>query len=182
MSSPSGSATLLRVAAEHYLMSRDHHFEDVVSGSVGNASPGQQRGRVMGQGGRRCVRRELRRHCDAIATRIATPHASASDCTEPHETTEPAATIGVTAGSSEFTPVSKTDKVAGVGFEDVPFLSGNAGSASSERADCSSLSDAQLDQLAIAVGLVASMNVADKDRPAILTRLLEFVARQETPG
>jgi hypothetical protein len=62
------------------------------------------------------------------------------------------------------------------------FPSENEGSASSERADCSSLSDAQLDQLAIAVGLVASMNVADRDRPAILTRLLEFVARQETPG
>jgi hypothetical protein len=40
-----------KVAAEHYLMSRDHHFEDVVSGSVGNALPGQQRGHVMGQGG-----------------------------------------------------------------------------------------------------------------------------------
>ena len=72
--------------------------------------------------------------------------------------------------------------VAGVGFEDMLFLSGNAGCASSERADCSSLSDAQINQLAIAVGLVASMNVNDKERPAILTRLLKFVARQETPG
>ena len=94
-------------------MSRDHHFEDVVSGSVGNALPGQQRGHAMGQGGADICDA----NCDAIAKRIATPHASASDCTEPHETTEPAATIGVTAGSSEFTPVSKTDKVAGTGFE-----------------------------------------------------------------
>jgi DNA-binding IclR family transcriptional regulator len=58
------------------------------------------------------------------------------------------------------------------------FLSGNAGAASSERADCSSLSDAQLDQLAIAVGLVASMDVADRDRPVVLKRVLDFVAQQ----
>jgi len=102
-----------KVAAEHYLMSRDHHFEDVVSGSVGNALPGQQRGHVMGQG----VAVVCDANCDAIATRIATPHASASDCTEPQETTEPAATIGVTAGSSGLAPVSETDKVAGTGFE-----------------------------------------------------------------
>jgi hypothetical protein len=49
-----------KVAAEHYLMSRDHHFEDVVNGSVRNALPGQQSGRDGGAGGSRCVRRELR--------------------------------------------------------------------------------------------------------------------------
>jgi hypothetical protein len=47
-------------------------------------------------------------NCDAIATRIATPQASAPDSTESHETTEPAATIQVAAGSSEITPVTKT--------------------------------------------------------------------------
>ena len=46
--------------------------------------------------------------CDAIATRIVTPQASAPDSTESHETTEPAATIQVAAGSSEITPVTKT--------------------------------------------------------------------------
>jgi len=51
-----------------------------------------------------------------------------------------------------------------------------------ERANCNSLSEFQLEQLAVAVGLVASMNVNDKDRPAILKRLMEFVARQETLG
>ena len=101
---------------------------------------------------------------------------------EPHETTEPAANIGVTAGSSEFTPVSKTDKVAGTGREQTAFLSGNDGVAQMERANCNSLSEFQLEQLAVAVGLVASMNVNDKDRPAILKRLMEFVARQETLG
>ena len=101
--------------------------------------------------------------------------------TEPHETTEPAATIGVTAGSSESAPVSKTDKVAGTGREQAAFLSGNDGVAQMERAKCNSLSEFQREQLAVAVGLVASMNVNDKDRPAILTRLLDFIARQESP-
>ena len=49
-----------------------------------------------------------------------------------------------------------------------------------ERANCNSLSEFQREQLAVAVGLVASMNVNDKDRPAILARLLDFIARQET--
>ncbi len=39
-----------KVAAEHYLMSRDHHFEDVVNGSVRSALPGQQSGRDGGHG------------------------------------------------------------------------------------------------------------------------------------
>ena len=40
-----------KVAAEHYLMSRDHHLEDVVSDKGGIDLPGQQRGHAMGQGG-----------------------------------------------------------------------------------------------------------------------------------
>lgn len=40
-----------KVAAEHCLMSRDHHFEDIVNGSVSHALPGQQRDRDIGQGG-----------------------------------------------------------------------------------------------------------------------------------
>ena len=54
------------MAAEHYLMSRDHHFEDVVSGSVGNALPGQQRGHVMGQG----VADMCDANCDSARVRI----------------------------------------------------------------------------------------------------------------
>jgi hypothetical protein len=47
------------------------------------------------------------------ATRIATPHASAQGSTEPHETTEPAATTGVTAGSSKVAPLIKNGHAAG---------------------------------------------------------------------
>ena len=98
-----------KVAAQHYLMSRDHHFEDVVKGTpnvpAAIAAEGPNRGPACDA------------NCDAIATRIATPQASAPDSTESHETTEPAATIQVAAGSSEVTPVTKTGLVAGVGFE-----------------------------------------------------------------
>ncbi len=98
-----------KVAAQHYLMSRDHHFEDVVKGTPNvpptPAEEGQKDAAACDA------------NCDAIATRIATPQASAPDGTEPHETTEPAAATRVTAGSSEITPVTKTGLVAGVGFE-----------------------------------------------------------------
>jgi integrase len=98
-----------KVAAQHYLMSRDHHFEDVVKGTPNVpaviAAEGPNRGPACDA------------NCDAIATRNATPQAAAPDRTEPHETPEPAATTRVAAGSSEITPVTKTGLVAGVGFE-----------------------------------------------------------------
>ncbi len=58
------------MAAELYLMSRDHHFEDVVSGSVGNASPGQQRGHVMGQGVADMCDANCEANCDSARVRI----------------------------------------------------------------------------------------------------------------
>ncbi len=98
-----------KVAAQHYLMSRDHHFEDVVNGE--SKVPAVIAGEDSNGVG------SCDANCDAIATRIATPQASAPDSTESHETTEPAATTRVTAGSSEVTPFIKTDEMAGVGFE-----------------------------------------------------------------
>ena len=90
-------------------MSRDHHFEDVVNGQskVPAVIAGEDPNGVAA----------CDANCDAIATRIATPQASAADSTRPHETTEPAVTTRVTTGSSEVTPFIKTDEVAGVGFE-----------------------------------------------------------------
>ena len=98
-----------KVAAQHYLMSRDHHFEDVVGG--GESSP------LTGADAGRGSQSECDAKCASIATRNATPQASASGSTEPHETTEPAATIQVAAGSSKLAPVTKTDRMAGTGFE-----------------------------------------------------------------
>jgi hypothetical protein len=46
--------------------------------------------------------------CAPIATRNATPQAFASGSTEPHKTTEPAATIQVAADSSKLATVAET--------------------------------------------------------------------------
>ena len=100
-----------KVAAQHYLMSRDHHFEDV----VGTDDSRPEVGANGGQGSPT----ECDVNCASIATRNATPQASASGSTEPHETTEPADTTRVTAGSSEIAPVTKTGRMAGTGFEPV---------------------------------------------------------------
>ena len=97
-----------KVAAEHYLMSREHHFEDVVGGgkrSDGNAGQGSPG--------------DCDANCDAITTRIATPQASALDGTRAHETTKPSAATRVTAGSSGITPVLETGLVGSTGFEPV---------------------------------------------------------------
>jgi hypothetical protein len=81
-------------------MSRDQHFEDVVKGTPSVPSV------IAAEGPNGVAACDA--NCDAITTRIATPQAAASDSTEPHETTEPAATIKVAAGSSEVTPFLKT--------------------------------------------------------------------------
>jgi integrase len=100
-----------KVAAQHYLMSREHHFEDVVNG--GDASP--VRATRAGQPSAD----PCSANCSAPNVQIAVQHASASAGTPPHETTEPAATIEVAAGSSGIAPVTKTGLVAGTGFEPV---------------------------------------------------------------
>jgi hypothetical protein len=97
-----------KVAAEHYLMSREHHFEDVVGGGKGTEG-GAGQGSPGG----------CDANCDAIATRIATPQAAAPHRAEPHETTEPVAAEGLTTGSSRITPVPKNLSVGNTGFEPV---------------------------------------------------------------
>ncbi len=98
-----------KVAAQHYLMSREHHFEDVVNGAA-TVTPV-----TAAEGPTGAAACDV--NCDAVATRNATPQASVPDRTEPHETTEPAATTRVTAGSSEVTPFLETGEMAGAGFE-----------------------------------------------------------------
>ena len=100
-----------KIAAQHYLMSREHYFDDVVAGG-GAAEPS-----VAGAG--QAVPESYSADCSLPATRNATPQASASGSTEPHETPEPAATTWVTAGSSGIAPVIKTGLVGSTGFEPV---------------------------------------------------------------
>lgn len=66
------------------------------------------------------------------ATRIATPQAAAPDSTQPHETTEPAATIQVAAGSSKMTPISGIGLVGNTGFERTAILPSETAEAESE--------------------------------------------------
>jgi len=97
-----------KVAAEHYLMSREHHFEDVVGG-----------GDRERRGPEAPTPTLCDANCDAIATRNATPQASAPDRTRSHKKTEPAAAKGLTAGSSKMTPISRIGLVGNTGFEPV---------------------------------------------------------------
>ena len=98
-----------KVAAQHYLMSREHHFEHVVSGGGTAAATSAE---TSAEGPPPCDA-----YCAAPATHLATQQGSARDSASSHETTEPAATTRVAAGSSEITPFIKTDEMAGVGFE-----------------------------------------------------------------
>jgi hypothetical protein len=124
-----------KVAAQHYLMSREHHFESVVTGgsaadtAVAMPAPAREQealtastaepkaaAAVKGHGAEIAVA-ECDANCDARATHFATQQASAPDRTESHETTEPAAATRVTAGSSEVTPFTRNGEMAGTGFE-----------------------------------------------------------------
>jgi hypothetical protein len=98
-----------KVAAQHYLMSREHHFEDVVRGGVATG------GADVGQGS--AVASGCSAECCAPNVQNAVQQAPAPDSNEPHETTAPAAATRVTAGSSEVTPLLKTAEMAGAGFE-----------------------------------------------------------------
>jgi hypothetical protein len=81
-------------------MSREHHFDDVVAGG-GAAEPGRA-------GAGQAVPESCSTDCSALVTQNATQQASARDSTEPHKTTEPAATMQVAAGSSKLAPVTET--------------------------------------------------------------------------
>jgi hypothetical protein len=149
-----------KVAAQHYLMSRDHHFDDVVAG--GEASPSGGVEVVQGS------QSECDAKCASIATRNATPQASASGSTEPDKTTEPAATIQVAAGSSKRAPVTKTDRMAGTGSEQTRFHSGNRRVASGCDAECDAVLPDRVELLTPAVILVAGMTLAVAERAAVL--------------
>jgi len=98
-----------KVAAEHFRMPREHHVEDVVQGGPHRSPMAEEQ-----RSGNPCDA-----NCDSLATRIATPHASAAGGTQPHETTEPAATIQVAAGFAGIAQVAGTGGVGSTGFEPV---------------------------------------------------------------
>ena len=127
-------------------MSREHHFEDVVNGCAPEENRSEE-----GQGSPP----ECAAKCASIATRNATPQASASGSTALHETTEPADTTRVTAGSSGIAPVTKTGRMAGTGFEPVGKSSGNMGSDNQNGTESGTLnaSSAGLDALIDSWGL-----------------------------
>jgi hypothetical protein len=116
-----------KIAAQHYLMAREHHFEDVVSGG-GSRSARPASGeravrplrtdRGLGQGKpEEGALKSERADCYSPSVQIAAQQAAAGGGTERHKKKQPAVTTRVTAGSSEVASVSETDKVAGVGFE-----------------------------------------------------------------
>jgi hypothetical protein len=106
--------------------------------------------------------------CASIANRNATQQASALGSTEPHKTTEPAATIQVAAGSSKLAPVTETGprqdaaqekarrghgwpggrKVAGTGTEQTRFRSGKQGVVSKCDAKCDAITADRVELLA----------------------------------
>ena len=130
--------------------------------------------------------------CSALATRNATQQASALGSTEPHKTTEPAATIQVAAGSSKRAPVTETGprhdaaqektrrghgwpggrEVAGTGTEQTRFHSGNQRVASKCDAECDAISTDRIEVLARAVVLVAGMRIPEAAREAVLARVV----------
>ena len=89
-----------KVAAQHYLISREHHFEHVVNGGAATAATSTE---TPADGPPPCDA-----DCSALATHLATQQGSARESAPSHETTEPAATAWVTVGSSEVTPVTRT--------------------------------------------------------------------------
>jgi hypothetical protein len=101
-----------KVAAQHYLMAREHHFDAVVRGDGVTATEPATPSRDEAAD-------SCSANCSSLVVQNAAQQAPAPDRTEPHETIEPAAAQRVTAGSSEVTPVSKTGQMAGTGFEPV---------------------------------------------------------------
>ena len=166
-----------KIAAQHYLMSREHHFDDVVAGG-GAVEPS-----VAGAG--QAVPESCSADCSALATQNATQQASALASTESHKTTEPAATIQVAAGSSMFAPVTKTGQVAGTGTEQTRFCSGKPGVTIPCDAKCDAISTDRLEVLARAVVLVAGMKMPEAAREAVLARvvagLTQGAAQSEHP-
>ena len=157
-------------------MSREHHFDDVVAGG-GSAEPG-----VAGSG--QSVPENCSADCSALVTQNATQQASALGSAEPHEKTEPAATVEVAAGSSKRASVTETGRMAGTGTEQTRFHSGNRRDASGCDAKCDAISADRIELLARAVVLVAGMRIPEAAREAVLARVtaeLANAAEQSPP-
>ncbi len=107
-----------KVAAEHYLMSREHYFEDVVTGGRGVGEP-DSAAMVVGGQSRQEEPQSCDANCDAIATRNATPHASASESAPSHLSTDVVAAQEVSAGSSGIAPLVENNLLGSTGLEPV---------------------------------------------------------------
>ena len=117
-------------------------------------------------------------YCAAPATHVATQQASTRDGAGSHQTTEPAATTRVTAGSSEVTPFLKTDEMAGTGREQPASRARNPGVGPACDARYDALSPERVEVLARAVILVAQMAIPEAAREAVLARVtVELVGR-----
>ncbi len=166
-----------KVAAQHYLMSREHHFEDVVRGS----SPGPAPAAAVSPE----ATDDRGAECCARVVQNASQHASAPDRTEPHETTEPAAAkrkrrtnhrpqrAGAKKGCrGHGWPCSR--KMAGTGSEQTSKSAEKPPTAPRCGANCSATPDGRVDLLARAVLLVAGMAIPEHDRAAVLARVVAF--------
>jgi hypothetical protein len=151
-------------------MSREHHFDDVVTGG-GAAEPGDA-------GAGQAVPSICSAGCSALVTQNATQQASALGSTESHKTTEPAATIQVAAGSSKLVSVTTTDRMAGTGTEQTQFYARNPQVTSNCDAECDAFSADRVELLARAVMLVAGMKLAEAERAAVLARVVADLTSQ----
>jgi hypothetical protein len=71
-------------------------------------------------------------------------------------------------------------KVAGTGTEQPRFRSGKLGVGISCDADCDAFSPDRIELLALAVVLVAGMNLAEAERAAVLARVVAELTSQTT--
>jgi hypothetical protein len=105
-------------------------------------------------------------------TECGSPSRPTNVRTEPHETPEPAASLGVTTGSSGIAPVIKTGQVGSTGLEQPAFRAGNTAVVISCDAKCDVISANRIELLTRAVILVAGMNLAEAERAAVLARVI----------
>jgi hypothetical protein len=154
-------------------MSREHHFEHVVNGGSGGGEP-TGRGVEQGAGS------EIGCCADysAPSVQIAVQQASAPDGTESHETTEPASTTRVAAGSSEVTPFTGNGEMAGAGHEQPACHAGNPAVATA----CDAILADRVELLARAVVLVAGMAIPKAAQKAVLARVVTELSRRVGQG
>ena len=155
-------------------MFREHHCENEVRRGSGKVDKATASITTVGQGSQS----EHDTKCASIATRNATPQASASGSTEPHKTTEPTATIQVAAGSSKLAPVTETGRMAGTGTEQTRFHAGKQGVESVCDAECDAISADRVELLVRAVVLVAGINLTDAEQAVVFARVVADLTGQ----